>query len=63
MSQYQLDFDKLQFRVSGLGPLVSFNGLQKYSLGITKCFNNETGFQPKTIGPKELVRWLDEVSR
>jgi len=63
MFYYQLDFDKLQFREAGLGQLVTFNGLQVSYLGTTKCANNNTSYQPKTIGPKELVRWLDEVSR
>lgn len=63
MGHYNLDFDKLQFRVTPLSTMITFNGYQLSDnpKAPGKLFDNATNYKPKTIGPKELVRWLDEV--
>lgn len=63
MSHYQLDFDKLQFRITPICPMLTFNGYQLSDnpKAPFKLEDNKTNYKPKTIGPKELVRWLDEV--
>jgi hypothetical protein len=59
---YKLDRDKLQTRKTGLGVVTTFNDYQIWSNEIVKLsIDKSTSFLPKTIGPKELVRWLDEV--